>query len=355
MALASIALPILHRMDAENAHALTLLALKLGLGPVDRVPDDPVLATRLWGMDFRNPIGLAAGFDKNAEVPRAMLKAGLGFVEVGSITPRPQKGNPRPRIFRLPVDGAVINRLGFNNKGVPEAMARLMRLRLGKPLPGPVGINIGKNKDSADAEADYGFCAWKLGAFADYVVVNVSSPNTPGLRALQDPKSLIALVRKVRETCPERADGRKPAILVKIAPDLAPEDKPAIAEAALTAPVDGLIISNTTIARPSGLADADIAQESGGLSGRPLFQPSTALLAEMARLTERSLPLIGVGGIATGADAYAKIRAGASLVQLYTSLIFQGPGLIQAIKRDLAILLKRDGFASVSEAVGADL
>lgn len=355
MPLAGIALNILHRMDAENAHKLTLLALKLGLGPVDRQPDDPVLATRLWGMDFRNPIGLAAGFDKNAEVPRAMLKAGLGFVEVGSITPRPQPGNPRPRVFRLPADGAVINRLGFNNRGVPEAMARLLRLRGGKPLPGPLGINIGKNKDSEDAEADYGFGAWKLGAFADYLVVNVSSPNTPGLRALQDPKTLVTLVRKVRETCPERADGSKPPILVKIAPDLAPEDKPAIAEAVLTAPVDGLIISNTTIARPAGLVDAETARETGGLSGRPLFEPSTALVAEMARLTERSLPLVGVGGIATGADAYAKIRAGASLVQLYTGLIYQGPGLIASIKKDLAILLKRDGFASVSDAVGADL
>lgn len=355
MPLADFALPFLRKLDPERAHNLTLLALKLGLGPKDEGPDDPVLATRLWGMDFRNPIGLAAGFDKNVEVPKAMLEAGLGFVEVGSLTPRPQIGNPRPRIFRLPNDGAVINRLGFNNKGVPEAVGRLHRLRGGAPMPGPVGINFGKNKDSEDAAADYGFCAWKMGAFADYLVINVSSPNTPGLRALQDPKSLIALVRVVRDNCPARADGTKPPILVKIAPDLAPEDKPAIAEAALNAPVDGLIISNTTITRPDGLADAAMAQQSGGLSGRPLFGPSTALLAEMARLTERSLPLIGVGGIRSGADAYAKIRNGASLVQLYTGLIFEGPALIGRIKRELAELLHRDGFSCVSDAVGVDL
>ena len=352
--LAELALPFLHRLEPERAHALTLLALKSGLGPRDPGPDDPVLATRLWGMDFRNPLGLAAGFDKNAEVPAAMLRAGLGFVEVGSITPRPQAGNPRPRVFRLPRDGAVINRLGFNNEGVAAAQTRLGVLRR-RAVPGPVGVNLGKNKDSEDAEADYGFGAWQLGCFADYLVINVSSPNTPGLRALQDPETLVRLVRLVRETASPRPDGSRPPILVKLAPDLAADDKPAIAEAVLRAPADGLIVSNTTVARPEGLAHADLAGETGGLSGRPLFAPSTALLAEMAWLTERSLPLIGVGGVMSGADAYAKIRAGASLVQLYTGLILHGPALIVRIKTELAALLKRDGFAHVADAVGADL
>lgn len=353
MALADLALPALRRLDPETAHRLTLRALKAGLGPRDAGGDDPVLRTRIWGLDFPNPIGLAAGFDKDAEVPGAMLAAGFGFVEVGSITPRAQAGNPRPRVFRLGRDRAVINRLGFNNRGVAAAERRLAAFRAGGRA-GIVGVNLGRNKDSAEAGPDYAVGAERLAPHADYLVINVSSPNTPGLRALQDPAALIGLVRLVRESAARGRGGASPPVLVKIAPDLADADKPAIAEALREAPADGLIVSNTTVARPADLGESGFKGEAGGLSGRPLFAPSTALLGEMYRLTEGAVPLVGVGGVSSGADAYAKIRAGASLVQLYTALIYEGPGLIARIKRDLAAALKADGFAHVGEAVGAD-
>ncbi len=346
-----LALSFLHRMDAEQAHRLTIRALKCGFGPKPRLPDDPRLVVEIFGKRFSNPIGLAAGFDKNAEVMGPMAETGLGFVEVGSITPRPQPGNPRPRIFRLPADQAVINRLGFNNEGVAAAQARLTAFRA-KDRNTIVGVNLGKNKTSEDAAADYAAGAKALAPFADYLVINVSSPNTPGLRALQDPAELRALVQAVEAASKEA--GASPPILVKIAPDLEQADLEAIATLALEPGIAGLIVSNTTIARPDSLRETERAEETGGLSGKPLFQPSTEVLKTVYRLTAGKKPLIGVGGISSGADAYAKIRAGASLVQLYTGLIYHGPVLVARMRRDLATCLERDGFASIAEATGVD-
>ena len=302
--------------------------------------DEPVLRNSLWGIDFVNPIGLAAGFDKDGRVPDAMLAQGFGFVEVGGVTPRPQAGNPRPRVFRLPSDGAVINRLGLNSEGL-EAMA----VRLRRRRSGPVGVNLGMNAESEDAVADYVEGARSLAALADYLVVNVSSPNTPGLRALQGRDHLEGLLAAVQDALADLP--ARPPLLLKIAPDLTPEENADIAEVALAARIDGLIATNTTIARPATLVDRHRA-EAGGLSGRPLFGPSTAVLGEIYRLTRGRIPLIGVGGVASGRDAYAKIRAGASLVQLYTALIYDGPGLVARIKRELWDLLRRDGFATVA-------
>jgi dihydroorotate dehydrogenase len=341
---------LLRKLAPESAHRLTIRILAAGLGPRAFGRDDPILESRLWGLRFPNPIGMAAGFDKNAEAYGALLRLGFGFAEIGSVTPRPQPGNPRPRLFRLAEDRAVINRMGFNNDGMAAVARRLARRG---PLPGPLGVNLGKNKDSTDAAADYVLGVQTLGRFADYLVINVSSPNTPGLRALQGREPLTALVEAVKQARAAACPGMPP-LLVKIAPDLQPEDKQDIAAVALASQVDGLIVSNTTLARPASLRSPERG-ESGGLSGAPLFSPSTELLAEMYRLTRGSLPLIGVGGIASGADAYAKIRAGASLVQLYSALVYEGPGLVGRIKRDLAQALRRDGFSNLSQAVGSGL
>ena len=346
-ALASFALPLLRRLPPERAHELTIRGLTGGAAPRRVSPDDPILAVRLWDLAFPNPVGLAAGFDKNAEVPDAMLRWGFGFVEIGTVTPRPQIGNPKPRLFRLAQDQAVINRMGFNNQGLDAVSDRLAR----RPRKGVLGANLGKNRDSADAAADYCRGVIALGPHADYLVINVSSPNTPGLRDLQrrsEVAVLIAMVTQARDAL----GSDRPPILLKIAPDLTHQEQEDIAEVALNSAIDGLIIANTTIARPADLRSSD-APEPGGLSGAPLFQPSTRLPAEMYRLTRGALPLIGVGGIASGADAYAKIRAGASLVQLYTALAYHGPALVGRIKRELAELLRRDGFGSVAEAVGS--
>ena len=348
MDLTRLALPLFRRLDPERAHGLTLWALGAGLGPRQRAADDPILATEVWGLEFPNPLGLAAGFDKDAEVVGAALDLGFGHVEAGTVTPRPQPGNPKPRLFRLARDEAAINRMGFNNKGL-DAFAR----RLSGRGPGLVGANIGRNKDSGDAVADYAAGAKRLGPLADYLAVNVSSPNTPGLRALQDRAMLEVLVAAVQGALAEACGETVPPMLVKIAPDLTDADKDDIAAVALERGIDGLIVSNTTIERPDGLSDAHPA-EAGGLSGMPLMALSTRVLAEMYRRTGGRIPLIGVGGIASGADAYAKIRAGASLVQLYTALVYRGPALVGEIKRDLADLLRRDGFATLAEAVGAD-
>jgi len=345
--LGKLILPLLRRLPAERAHELTILGLARGAAPRRAAPDDPILATRFWNRDFPNPIGLAAGFDKNAEVPDAMLRWGFGFVEIGTVTPRPQAGNPKPRLFRLIQDQAVINRMGFNNQGLEPVAARLSRRR----RLGILGANLGKNRDSADAAADYCRGVAALGPFADYLVINVSSPNTPGLRDLQRRSELSVLIAAVLQARDALA-GAHPPVLLKIAPDLTRQEQEDIAEVALASSIDGLIISNTTTARPADLKSAD-APEPGGLSGAPLFEPSTRLLAEMYRLTRGELPLIGVGGIASGADAYAKIRAGAALVQLYTALAYHGPALIGRIKQDLADLLRRDGFVSVADAVGS--
>jgi dihydroorotate dehydrogenase len=346
-ALNAVVLPLLRRLSAERAHELTIRGLARGFAPRHAASDDPILATRLWERDFPNPVGLAAGFDKNAEVPDAMLRWGFGFVEIGTVTPRPQAGNAKPRLFRLPPDRAVINRLGFNNQGVEQVAARLARRR----RRGILGANLGKNRDSADAAADYCRGVAALGPFADYLVINVSSPNTPGLRDLQRRSELAVLIAAVVQSRDRLAETRPP-VLLKISPDLTRQELEDVAEAVMASSVDGLIISNTTTARPADLQSAD-APEPGGLSGVPLFEPSTRMLGDMYRLTRGTLPLIGTGGIASGADAYAKIRAGASLVQLYTALTYHGPALIGRIKHDLAELLRRDGFKSVGEAVGS--
>jgi dihydroorotate dehydrogenase len=343
--------PILRLLPPESAHRLSIAALSAGLGTVLRdrgtaAPDPPILRQRLFGLDFPNPVGLAAGYDKDARVPDALLGLGFGFVETGTATPRPQRGNPKPRLYRLDEDGAVVNRLGFNNGGLDAVLARLIR-RQGRP--GIVGLNLGANRDSPQAAADYEEGVRRAAGLVQYLVVNISSPNTPGLRDLQRRATLEALLDRLRRARDE-SDRRMP-LLVKIAPDLAPQERADIAGVALAAGIDGLIVANTTIARPCGLKSRH-AQEAGGLSGRPLFAPATALLAEMYRLTGGRLPLIGVGGVADAADAYAKIRAGASLVQLYTALIFAGPALVGRIKRGLADLLRKDGCATVADAVG---
>jgi dihydroorotate dehydrogenase len=339
--------PALRLLPAETAHELVLKALETGYGlPVSSAADPPVLRQRFWGREFPNPIGLAAGFDKDARVPDAMLQLGFGFVETGTVTPRPQPGNPKPRLFRLEGDAAVINRMGFNSGGLAAAVVRLeARRRRG----GIVGLNLGRNRDSADAALDYEDGITAAASLADYLVINVSSPNTPGLRDLQRRAPLAALLQRL-VAARDRAAARPP-LLLKIAPDLGPGESGDIAAVALDTGIDGIIVANTTVARPSGL-ESRHARQAGGLSGRPLFAPSTALLAEMHRLTAGRLPLIGVGGVNSAEDAYAKIRAGASLVQLYTALVFAGPGLVADIKQGLAALLQRDGFTNVGEAVG---
>jgi dihydroorotate dehydrogenase len=338
---------LLRLLPPEVAHRAAVRALAAGLAGGQPTADDPILATTLWGRRFANPIGLAAGFDKSAEAYPGAPALGFGFLEVGSVTPRPQPGNPRPRLFRLAADGAAINRMGFNNDGAATVAARLAA----RPPALPLGVNLGKNKDSADAAADYADGARRLAGNAAYLVINVSSPNTPGLRALQNPAALAGLIEAVRGAISSLRT--PPPLLVKIAPDLAPEDEHDIAALALASSLDGLVVSNTTTARPATLRSAH-RDEAGGLSGRPLFAPSTALLGRIYRLTEGRVPLVGVGGIASGADAYAKIRAGASLLQLYTALLYAGPGLVRRIKRDLARRLRADGFASLGAAVGAD-
>jgi dihydroorotate dehydrogenase len=308
---------------------------------------DARLAAQAFGLGFPNPVGLAAGFDKDAEVPDAMLRFGFGFVECGTVTPRPQSGNPKPRLFRLGEDRAVINRMGFNNAGMEAAAMRLARR---KPN-GIVGINIGANKDTADRIADYRLAFARLAPRADYVTVNVSSPNTPGLRGLQNRDELTALLATLTA---ERARlSLRTPLLLKIAPDLDAQALDDIAAVLGSAGIEGLIVSNTTIARPATLRSA-LAKEQGGLSGAPLFEPSTQVLREMRRRLGPSLTLVGVGGIASGAGAYAKIRAGATLVQLYSALAYEGPALVERIKRELLALLVRDGFATLADAIGAD-
>jgi len=342
--------PALRALPSETAHELSLWALELGLGrflgtSAAQRPDPPVLAQRLWGLDFANPVGLAAGYDKDARVPDAMLRLGFGFVEVGTVTRRPQPGNPKPRLFRLERDQAIINRMGFNSGGLDAVCDRLSR----RVRSGIVGVNLGKNRDTEEAVEDYAEGIRRTAGRADYLVVNISSPNTPGLRELQHRAMLKALLERLIRVR-EETDCQVP-LLVKIAPDLTFEESGDIAQVALESGIDGLIVSNTTVGRPPGLVSRH-AKEAGGLSGRPLFAASNAILAEMYRLTQGRLPLIGVGGIASAEDAYAKIRAGASLVQLYTALVFAGPALVSQIKSGLAELLRRDGFATVAEAVG---
>jgi dihydroorotate dehydrogenase len=347
-ALASALMPLMRGLDAETAHGIALKALAAGLAGRDSGRDDPVLATEAFGLSFRNPIGLAAGFDKDAVAVLPLMRLGFGFVEAGTVTPRPQPGNPRPRLFRLVEDAAVINRMGFNNGGLDGYLARLRDLP--RPLPAVFGANVGINKEGADPERDYPALYAAVAPFADYVTVNISSPNTPGLRDLQGEERLAAILDAIaarRASLP-----RTPPLLVKIAPDLADDALGPIVNACLTRGVAGLIVSNTTIARPP-LKSAH-AREAGGLSGAPLFGPSTEVLRKVFRIARGRLALIGVGGIATAEQAYAKIRAGASLVQLYTGFAYAGPVLPRRLADGLAALLKRDGFTSVADAVGKD-
>jgi len=335
---------LLRALPAERAHNLTLTLAGAAARLLPRpAADDPRLSVSAFGLDFPNPVGLAAGFDKNAQVPDAMAKFGFGFVECGTVTPRPQEGNPQPRLFRLTEDAAVINRMGFNNGGMDQA-ARNLKARRGGGL---VGINIGANKDSTDRISDYVLGFAVLAPLADYVTVNVSSPNTPGLRGLQNREELTRLLDSLIAA---RGGKRKP-ILLKIAPDLDSHALDEIADVVRTSGIEGLIVSNTTIARPP--LKSSHAQETGGLSGAPLLAPSTEVLRGMRQRLGKSVTLVGVGGIAGGADAYAKIRAGASLVQLYTALVYQGPSLVARIKQELLACLDRDGYANVTAAVGS--
>jgi dihydroorotate dehydrogenase len=344
MDLFALARPILHLLDPETAHRLAIRILASGwVRPVPGI-DPPILAQRLWGIDFPSPVGLAAGFDKHAEVPDRLLGQGFGFVEIGTVTPQPQAGNPQPRLFRLDADRGAINRMGFNSAGLEAVKARLAARA---PL-GIVGLNLGANKESPDHAADYVAGLRTVGGLAQYYVVNVSSPNTPGLRGLQAKDRLDDLLQRLAEARPDKGP-----LLVKIAPDLSGAELADIVEVTLARRIDGLIIGNTTLSRPNDLRSPQRG-EAGGLSGAPLKQLAHDVLARAYRLTGGKLPLIGVGGIESGADAYARIRAGASLVQLYTALVFDGPALVTRIKQELAALLRRDGFSSVAAAVGAD-
>ena len=347
-ALAGLAVAALGRLPPDTAHRAGIALLRRGIGAAAAPPADPILRVRLWGRTFSCAVGIAAGLDKDGEAFEPLLRSGAGFVEVGTVTPRPQRGNPRPRVFRLRADRALVNRLGFNSAGMSRVASRLAgRDR----ASGIVGLNIGANRDSGETLADYAAAFDVLAPLADYVAVNVSSPNTPGLRDWQERDRLAALIDALHER--RTAAGLDCPLLVKIAPDLAPGAAADIARLALDRALDGLIVGNTTTARPPDLRSA-ARGEAGGLSGAPLFAPSTALLREMYRLTEGRVPLIGVGGVASAGDAYAKIRAGASLVQLYTALAFRGLGLLAEIGRGLGERLAADGFGSVADAVGAD-
>jgi dihydroorotate dehydrogenase len=339
----------LHLLPPETAHAVALWALRRGLMPAITPPASGRLATSFCGFELAHPLGLAAGFDKDAAAISGLFGLGFSFVEVGTVTPRPQAGNPRPRLFRLRAQQALINRMGFNNAGLEAVRARLARRA---PDRGPLGANIGANRDALDPVADYVDCLRGLYELVDYVTFNVSSPNTPGLRGLQRRARLDELLGALIEARAAGGNRAKP-LLVKIAPDLALDDEAALAEVALARGVDGLIIGNTTIERPQ-VIPARYRDEPGGLSGAPLFLRSTEQLGRFYRLTGGKLPLIGVGGILRGADAYAKIRAGASALQLYTALIYRGPRVVSRILRELDRLLELDGYARLGEARGVD-
>jgi dihydroorotate dehydrogenase len=347
----ALSLPLLRWFDPEDAHRLAIQGLRL-LPQVRPRLDDPKLAVRAFGLNFPNPVGIAAGFDKNAEAPDPLLRLGFGFVEVGTVTPRPQTGNPRPRLFRLERDEAIVNRMGFNNDG---AEAVLRRLAARAHQGGIVGVNVGANKDSVDRVDDYVRLIETFAPVASYFTVNVSSPNTPGLRNLQQASALDDLLAKVidaRERVRQNA-GDSP-VLLKIAPDLTLNELDDVVHIARSRKVDGMIVANTTLVRPHTLRERVRSKEQGGLSGRPLFRLSTRMVAETFVRAEGAFPLIGVGGIDSGGAALTKIRAGASLIQLYSALVYKGLGLVESIKADLASTLLRTGRDSLSEIVGAD-
>jgi dihydroorotate dehydrogenase len=338
----ALARPLVFAFDPERAHRMTIEMLKLP--PRWGLPrTDPALAVQLSGLTFPSPVGLAAGFDKDAEVPDAMLGLGFGFVEVGTLTPLPQPGNPKPRLFRLAEDEGVINRMGFNNKGQAAALARLSARR----RRGIVGVNIGANKDAADRIADYAHGVRGMAPVADYLTINISSPNTPGLRALQGGDALDALLDAVSQACSRGG----PPIFLKVAPDLEPVEIDAVVRAA-TGRIDALIIGNTTLTR--GALRSPYANEAGGLSGAPLAPLALARLRDFRKASGGSLPLIAAGGIATAEDVWTRIKAGASLVQLYSALVYKGPGLARTITRALPALMARDGFSTIADAIGVE-
>uniref|UniRef100_A0A673WZA6 Dihydroorotate dehydrogenase (quinone), mitochondrial n=1 Tax=Salmo trutta TaxID=8032 RepID=A0A673WZA6_SALTR len=351
-------IPLLQRIvGAETAHIMAVRLIGLGLVPLNRYQDPVSLEVNVMGRKFKNPIGLAAGFDKHGEAVDGLYRLGFGFLEVGTITPKPQEGNPKPRVFRLTTDQAVINRYGFNSCGLAAAQGRL-KAREGTQVELtkaglPLGINLGKNKLSQDAVADYLEGLRTLGPLADYLVVNVSSPNTPGLRDLQGKGELRQLLYKVLKERDALQGGSRPPVLVKIAPNLTAQDKQDIADVVTGLGVDGLLVSNTTVSRPETLQEPQ-SKEVGGLSSQPIKELSTHTVREMYSLTEGKVPIIGVGGVACGQDALDKICAGASLVQLYTSSTYYGPPVVTKIKRELEQLLKEQGFESISDAVGAE-
>ncbi|BFZ19833.1 hypothetical protein BsWGS_22873 [Bradybaena similaris] len=352
-----IAMPLFRALPPETSHKLSIKLAKYKLVPKSQVPDSPLLATTVWGRSFSNPIGMAAGYDKHAEAVDGLFKMGFGFVEIGSVTPEPQEGNPKPRVFRLSEDEAIINRYGFNSDGHDVVYTRLSKRshEAETSRRGIVGVNLGKNKTSPNAIEDYVKGVRKFGEVADYLVVNISSPNTPGLREMQRQEELTDLLDKVVEARDNLPVSPKPPLLVKIAPDLTDDEKKAIA-AVVTRPkckVDGLIISNTTVARPESLK-GNHKEEIGGLSGKPLREKSLETIGDMYRLTKGQIPIIGVGGVGSGRDAYEKVKAGASLIQLYTALVYQGPPVIGKIKKEMEELLRLDGYQHLSEAVGAD-
>jgi dihydroorotate dehydrogenase len=347
-----IAARALNLVEPERAHEFAISALEIGLGPRVRADGWSMLRTRIAALDLPNPVGLAAGFDKNARAPGALLRAGFGFVECGTVTPQPQTGNPKPRLFRLGQDGAVINRMGFNNEGLVRFTARLAA-RAGQP--GIVGANIGANRTSADRAGDYVVGMEAVWPFASYVAANISSPNTPGLRALQEKRALEDLLGRLTEAraALSAQHGARPLFL-KVSPDLDEAAVRDISELAYAYAIDGLIVSNTTLARPASLKSRHRGEQ-GGLSGRPLFAPSTEILRQFARALQGRVALIGVGGVASGAEALAKIKAGASAVQLYSALALKGPGVVGRLLCNLAARLEAEGFRSIADAVGADL
>ena len=343
MSLTDLGAVLLRQMDPETAHRLAIRALQVTPLPAPGA-EDPILKTRIAGLEMSNPVGLAAGLDKNGEALDGLSRLGFGAVECGSVTPRAQAGNPRPRLFRLSDDRAIINRMGFNNEGLEPFAARLTR----RPKRTPIGANLGANKDTEDKAADYVAGLRRLAGLADYFTVNISSPNTPGLRALQGREALDDLLGRINEARP--ADGAP--VFLKIAPDLVGDEIGMIVEASLAHQIDALIVSNTTLERPASLKSA-FAGEAGGLSGAPLRPFAQKALEAAAEAAAGRLPLIAVGGIESGADAWARIRAGASAVQIYSALVYEGPGLIGRIKRDLAARLRAEGFACLSDAVGS--
>ena len=348
----TLAKPILHRMDPEDAHKLTLKSLQTGFMPRAAIPNDARLTVKLWGRTFENLLGLAAGFDKNADVVAPMLNMGFGFVEMGTVTLKPQDGNPRPRVFRNVEHQAVINRMGFPNGGLDVFRHNIEKFLENPKRPrGVIGINIGMNKGQEDPASDYCLLVRALGGYADYLTVNISSPNTAGLRNLQSRENLLPLLSRIMDERAKSCAANNPPILVKLAPDLDEAQLKEVATSLMESGVDGVILTNTTLSRPDVLPD-DFKKEMGGLSGKPLTQKSTDIIAKFYALTGGKLPIIGAGGVSSAQDAYDKIKAGASLVQLYSALVFHGPSLIPDILNGLIKLLEKDDYSHISKATG---